>query len=962
MANKIILKRSSVPSKVPSPSDLEVGEIAVNLEDQRLYSKKADGTVILVGDGGGAGSGDVVGPASSTDNAITRFDSTTGKLIQNSTVLLDDNGNISNANAVVLDTTPATLPTTTGTIYWNSGNQTPSAILSADVDLQLGQENVALVYNGTGSTIPNGSVVAVSGAQGQRPSVVLADADSEPLSAGTLGIATQDILNGTEGFVTTFGFVRGLDTSAFTAGQPIWLSQTAGQFTATRPAAPAHTVFLGWAIKIGTTSGEVFVHISNGWELDELHNVLITSPVSGNTLIYDAVAGVWKNANLTAGTGISVTNGAGSITVANTGVLSLTGTTNEVEVSGSTGNVTLSLPTTINANTTGNAATVTNGVYTTDTGTVTNAMLAGSIANNKLLNSAITINGTSTSLGGSINVGTVTSVSGTGSVNGITLSGTVNSSGNLTLGGSLSNVSLTTQVTGTLPATNGGTGQNTYAVGDLLVGGATNTLTKLADVATGNALISGGVGVAPSYGKIGLTTHVSGTLPVANGGTGLTSPGTAGNVLTSNGTAWVSSASPAPAEIKTPTNVSPANSATNIVENPTLTGSTYYSLYGVGMAAGQWQVSTVSNFASTVVSTGDVAGTSVSYTVSAGILSVSTTYYWRVRYKDSNGVYSEWSTPTQFATASGFNNFIPTPTPTPAIGAALEGGFYTGLIWNQVTQSSTSTAIGTGSKTFTVTDAAPLFYSGQAVEVRSRANPGTQRMKGTVTASSGTTLTVNVTSVDGSGTYTDWSIMAKYRVIVAPKSSGENSSIAYKNANTAAPSATGTLTEGRKATLAMVAADTSTVYPAAHYCNNLSIGSYTDWYLPARDELELIWRNLKPATDNNYTTADRPTGATPNYQNLGSLGDTANTHGLNNNSDPQGAAYTSTVPARTSVAAFQTGGAEAMAYGGQIYWSSTEYSTSFAWVQVSNSGAPGFQGPSDNRNTSYVRAVRRSII
>jgi hypothetical protein len=81
---------------------------------------------------------------------------------------------------------------------------------------------------------------------------------------------------------------------------------------------------------------------------------------------------------------------------------------------------------------------------------------------------------------------------------------------------------LTTNVSGTLPATNGGTGQSTYAVGDLLVGGATNTLAKLADVATGNALISGGVGVAPSYGKIGLTTHVSGTLPTANGGTGST--------------------------------------------------------------------------------------------------------------------------------------------------------------------------------------------------------------------------------------------------------------------------------------------------------------------------------------------------------------------------------------------------------------------------------------------------------
>jgi hypothetical protein len=71
----------------------------------------------------------------------------------------------------------------------------------------------------------------------------------------------------------------------------------------------------------------------------------------------------------------------------------------------------------------------------------------------------------------------------------------------------------------TILATKGGTGQTSYAVGDLLYADTTTTLAKLADIATGNALISGGVGVAPSYGKIGLTTHVSGTLPIANGGT-----------------------------------------------------------------------------------------------------------------------------------------------------------------------------------------------------------------------------------------------------------------------------------------------------------------------------------------------------------------------------------------------------------------------------------------------------------
>jgi hypothetical protein len=83
-------------------------------------------------------------------------------------------------------------------------------------------------------------------------------------------------------------------------------------------------------------------------------------------------------------------------------------------------------------------------------------------------------------------------------------------------------IGLDTHVSGTLPATNGGTGNNTYAVGDILVGGATNTLTKVSDVSIGNALLSGGVGVAPTYGKIGLATHVSGTLPIASGGTNAT--------------------------------------------------------------------------------------------------------------------------------------------------------------------------------------------------------------------------------------------------------------------------------------------------------------------------------------------------------------------------------------------------------------------------------------------------------
>jgi len=84
----------------------------------------------------------------------------------------------------------------------------------------------------------------------------------------------------------------------------------------------------------------------------------------------------------------------------------------------------------------------------------------------------------------------------------------------------------------------GGTGFGTYAVGDLLYADTTTSLAKLADVAVGNALISGGVGSAPSWGKIGLATHVSGTLPIANGGTNTSATATNGGVTYGTGTAY----------------------------------------------------------------------------------------------------------------------------------------------------------------------------------------------------------------------------------------------------------------------------------------------------------------------------------------------------------------------------------------------------------------------------------------
>jgi hypothetical protein len=116
-----------------------------------------------------------------------------------------------------------------------------------------------------------------------------------------------------------------------------------------------------------------------------------------------------------------------------------------------------------------------------------------------------------------------------------TLTATVNAQGQLTaLADTNIAISMSQVTSGVLGATQGGTGQSSYAVGDLLYANTTTSLARLADVATGNALISGGIGADPSWGKIGLTTHVSGTLPVANGGTGVTSSTGSGNVVLSD--------------------------------------------------------------------------------------------------------------------------------------------------------------------------------------------------------------------------------------------------------------------------------------------------------------------------------------------------------------------------------------------------------------------------------------------
>lgn len=154
----------------------------------------------------------------------------------------------------------------------------------------------ATVRNETGATLTKGTVVYINGASGNKATVTKASAASEAASSKTFAILKDDILDQQNGTAVTVGLLKGIDTSAFTAGANLWLSTTAGQITQTPPTSPDHAVFLGNATRIHATQGEIEVRIQNGYELGELHDVLLTSPTNGQVLKYDATSGLWKNA------------------------------------------------------------------------------------------------------------------------------------------------------------------------------------------------------------------------------------------------------------------------------------------------------------------------------------------------------------------------------------------------------------------------------------------------------------------------------------------------------------------------------------------------------------------------------------------------------------------------------------------------------------------------------------------
>lgn len=148
-----------------------------------------------------------------------------------------------------------------GRMYWNDTDQTLDLGMDYGVVQQIGQEQYARVGNTTGVTIPNGTVVGFAGATANAILVSPYLADGTQPSLYILGIMTHDLPDsGEKGYCCTWGFVRGVDTSAFTAGDILYASPAvAGGLTKTKPTAPDNVIPLAACIMSDATNGVLFV-------------------------------------------------------------------------------------------------------------------------------------------------------------------------------------------------------------------------------------------------------------------------------------------------------------------------------------------------------------------------------------------------------------------------------------------------------------------------------------------------------------------------------------------------------------------------------------------------------------------------------------------------------------------------------------------------------------------------------
>ena len=216
------------------------------------------------------------------------------------------------ADHIALNVSPSGAGFVVGATEWNNTIGSSQTLLKGgNVSLKNGVDLVARIVNkvvpNTTLTKANYQVVRVSGASGQRLAVDLAQANNDNNSADTLGVVIETIATNQEGFIMTVGQLLEINTTGSLQGETwadgdvLYLSPTtAGKITNVKPnGSNGHIVVIGYVEYSHAIHGAIYIKIMNGWELDELHNVYISSVADKQLLSYDSATSLWKNKSVT---------------------------------------------------------------------------------------------------------------------------------------------------------------------------------------------------------------------------------------------------------------------------------------------------------------------------------------------------------------------------------------------------------------------------------------------------------------------------------------------------------------------------------------------------------------------------------------------------------------------------------------------------------------------------------------
>lgn len=182
-----------------------------------------------------------------------------------------------------------------GEMAWDTTYGTLDIGMNNGSVLQVGQEIYYSVFNDTGSTIADGTVVYASGIQGDHITVAPAIADGSIPARFFLGVVTSDIPAGGIGYVTYFGKVSDV-TGTVANGTVLYASTTtAGEFQTTEPEAPNLKLPIGFVVRQHGQNMDLMIRMNNGAYLNDMHNVQITSVADNDIIAYNSTTERWEN-------------------------------------------------------------------------------------------------------------------------------------------------------------------------------------------------------------------------------------------------------------------------------------------------------------------------------------------------------------------------------------------------------------------------------------------------------------------------------------------------------------------------------------------------------------------------------------------------------------------------------------------------------------------------------------------